>query len=96
MDQWFLDNFHLLESIIKQDHISYLSGEYLQCITYIGRYSDIYNQLAERASKENSNVIKIDHIIQLTNLLIQISQDKKLGFDLESLINVRDTLFLMC
>lgn len=91
-EKFILGNFMELSPIITKGAVAYLSLDYFSMIIYIINFPAIYPSLAEHAKAYQTEVLKHKHILGLVNLLIDTAQNDSLGFNLESLMNVKTIL----
>lgn len=96
IEQIIFDKFERLSPIIEKNNELYLSGEYMFMLQYMQEHNDIYARLAICQKEKGKEVLQKKHLYQLTNLLIQLTEEKSIGFLKESLSNIRDIVYAMC
>ena len=94
IERIIFDKFEGLSPIIEKNGEIYLSGEYIFMLQYMYEHNDVYTELAMHEKRKD--VLQMKHLYQLTNLLIQLTEENSMGFHKESLLNIRDIVYAIC
>lgn len=95
IEKFIYSNFMDLKPIVTVGSERFLSWDYCAMALYILKFPALYKTLRKQASEYKTVVIRYKHILSLVNLLLEIAANDSLGFNLETLGNIKAILYDM-